>query len=42
VILTGDRHFHKLALATPRILTARAFLDTYRPDSADPTGTSTI
>ena len=32
MILTGDKHFHKLAFTTPRILTARAFLDTCRPD----------
>jgi uncharacterized protein len=29
VIVTGDKHFLSLGLETPRILTARGFLDTY-------------
>lgn len=33
VIVTGDKHFLALDIATPQILTARGFLDTYAETS---------
>lgn len=35
VLVSADRHFLKLTLERPRIMTARAFLDAFRDAPAD-------